>query len=382
MDNNFIIEISGNKTGSEIRDEIIQAWITTLIGGVPQLGADRFISIYIDDNDIVTVFPWFTETQKIRYPEFFDKVNRIEIVEAPKMENLTYLNVFKNLEMFYLGNVSTKLKELPDFFYTSFKDTLKHLIIYAPFDNRHIIHRIFNFNEKIKDIKLTELYIGNYILSESGQEYISNIETLETIIINQPRIHIPYPKIDFSKLTNLKKIIINKTIHFEIESLKLKQLNDIIRLPNLTYLKICGLKKIDTHPFIDGDLPKIEELIINDLVTTNSFFSPQFFPTINKLVTLKSLELINNGIRNFPNLDKCIHLEIINLSKNKLGRHNDIPEDHIKNLTKLKELNLSYNHLRILPDNIGNLVNLKKLIVNNNMIENLPDNIGNLVNLE
>ena len=105
-----------------------------------------------------------------------------------------------------------------------------------------------------------------------------------------------------------------------------------------------------------------------------------FLNSINKLVTLKKIKFNNNNFTDFPNLDKCINLEIINFRNNRLEK--TIPEDTFKKFTKLKELNLSINKLEFLPDSICDLLNLKKLIVSLNLLKRLPENIGNLVNLE
>ena len=340
-----LIEISGNKTSNDIRNEILYKYKEILENG--GVSADSSITISILGNNKTNIFPSFLPQQKELYPEFFDKVNRIEIMEARKMDNLTYLNVFKNLEFFYWEEFSNKIIELPNFFYTDLKDKLKELFIIRGYT---FGKGIININENIKDVKLTKLYIDNYEIR--GGSHISNISTLETLSITEIDETGSKPEIDFSKLTNLKKIKFNKKTIQLIDTLEQIQVNDIIKLPNLTSLEICGQKIFGSVQFIEGDLPKIESLIINDIP-----HPLLFLPTLNKLVTLKKLNLTNNGITYFPNLDKCINLEIINLSFNKI---NDWEEECIKSLTKLEELYLRNNNIKKIPESLGNLVNLEK----------------------
>lgn len=50
----------------------------------------------------------------------------------------------------------------------------------------------------------------------------------------------------------------------------------------------------------------------------------------------------------------------------------------ITNLTKLIELDISYNNIKELPENIGNLVNIEIFKVNNNKIISIPESYNNL----
>jgi Leucine-rich repeat (LRR) protein len=59
-----------------------------------------------------------------------------------------------------------------------------------------------------------------------------------------------------------------------------------------------------------------------------------------------------------------------------------LPEN-IDNLFNLTDLNLSKNHIDVLPDSIGNLGhNLISIDISNNYLTQLPDSIGNLFILE
>lgn len=58
-----------------------------------------------------------------------------------------------------------------------------------------------------------------------------------------------------------------------------------------------------------------------------------------------------------------------------------IPED-IRKYTNLQYLDLSKNHIKIVPSWIGELKSLQTLILSQNKIDSLPEEIGNLVNLK
>ena len=257
-DNNLIIKINGNKTSAEIRNEIFQEWHTISLTDLvdPTAIADRSISIIITNNERTTVFPSFTETQKIRYPDFFDRVNRIEIKDATKMNNINYLNVFKNLEFFSLKYVN-KIKELPDFFYTDLKHKLKYLFLSSSNE-----FGLFFLSEKIKDIELIQLSFNK--MKINGSSHISNISTLEKLRIgtSQPSYAPPLQLtgIDFSKLTNLNHIYLSAAIRQMVPIFSADQIQKIKKLPNLISIEISGIDDFISGQFIEGDLPKLESL--------------------------------------------------------------------------------------------------------------------------
>lgn len=69
---------------------------------------------------------------------------------------------------------------------------------------------------------------------------------------------------------------------------------------------------------------------------------------------------------------------VFNLSNKEFG---ELPKS-IGELTKVEELTLQYDSLKVLPREIGNLKQLKILNLFGNPLTSLPDEIGNLENLE
>ena len=82
----------------------------------------------------------------------------------------------------------------------------------------------------------------------------------------------------------------------------------------------------------------------------------QIPPLIGNLTSLKTLDLSNNHLTELPEL--------------------------IGSLTSLKTLNLSFNKLTELPESIGSLVSLRYLYLLDNQLTELPESIGNLTFLE
>ncbi|MCL4267627.1 MAG: leucine-rich repeat domain-containing protein [Anaerolineae bacterium] len=76
----------------------------------------------------------------------------------------------------------------------------------------------------------------------------------------------------------------------------------------------------------------------------------------------------------------CVELHVRELSLERNRLVGDMPLE-IGNLTDLKNLNLSYNHLSSLPPEIGNLLNLTYLGLSRNNLSSLPPEISNLSNL-
>lgn len=102
----------------------------------------------------------------------------------------------------------------------------------------------------------------------------------------------------------------------------------------------------------------------------------------NALLVLLFTSLLLQCNKKVVNAEEWIleHKEdrVLNLSNKEFG---DLPSS-IGNLTKVEELTLQYDSLKILPKEIGNLKQLKILNLFGNPIQTLPDEIGNLENLE
>ncbi|XP_012576987.1 PREDICTED: centriolin [Condylura cristata] len=91
------------------------------------------------------------------------------------------------------------------------------------------------------------------------------------------------------------------------------------------------------------------------------------------LVKSLNLSLSKDGGKKFryiENLEKCIKLEVLNLSYNIIGKI-----EKVDKLLKLRELNLSYNKISKI-EGIENMCNLQKLNLAGNEIEHIPAWLG------
>nr|KAF6314327.1 centriolin [Myotis myotis] len=91
------------------------------------------------------------------------------------------------------------------------------------------------------------------------------------------------------------------------------------------------------------------------------------------LVKSLNLSLSKDGGKKFKyieNLEKCVKLEVLNLSHNLIGKI-----EKLDKLLKLRELNLSYNKICKI-EGIENMCNLQKLNLAGNEIEHIPAWLG------
>ncbi|XP_066112439.1 centriolin isoform X1 [Saccopteryx bilineata] len=91
------------------------------------------------------------------------------------------------------------------------------------------------------------------------------------------------------------------------------------------------------------------------------------------LVKSLNLSLSKDGGKKFryiENLEKCVKLEVLNLSHNLIGKM-----EKLDKLLKLRELNISYNKICKI-EGIENMYNLQKLNLAGNEIEHIPSWLG------
>ncbi|KAI2553720.1 centriolin, partial [Homo sapiens] len=91
------------------------------------------------------------------------------------------------------------------------------------------------------------------------------------------------------------------------------------------------------------------------------------------LIKSLNLSLSKDGGKKFKyieNLEKCVKLEVLNLSYNLIGKI-----EKLDKLLKLRELNLSYNKISKI-EGIENMCNLQKLNLAGNEIEHIPVWLG------
>lgn len=93
-----------------------------------------------------------------------------------------------------------------------------------------------------------------------------------------------------------------------------------------------------------------------------------------------SLDLSNTGLKKVPmDVFSKVSLESLDVSHNQLEGS---LQAEIRNLQKLKILDLSNNKFSGVPAEIGQLRNLEVLNLSNNQITGLPYELGNLSNLK
>uniref|UniRef100_A0A673TRV8 Centriolin n=1 Tax=Suricata suricatta TaxID=37032 RepID=A0A673TRV8_SURSU len=128
---------------------------------------------------------------------------------------------------------------------------------------------------------------------------------------------------------------------------------------NTTLLDHQGRKEADSH----AGVRYITEALVKKLTKQDNL----------ALVKSLNLSLAKDGGKKFryiENLEKCVKLEVLNLSYNIIGKI-----EKMDKLVKLRELNLSYNKICKI-EGIENMHNLQKLNLAGNEIEHIPIWLG------
>eukprot|EP00095_Tigriopus_kingsejongensis_P010638 maker-scaffold1028_size131186-snap-gene-0.53 protein:Tk10638 transcript:maker-scaffold1028_size131186-snap-gene-0.53-mRNA-1 annotation:"hypothetical protein CAPTEDRAFT_182426" len=118
-------------------------------------------------------------------------------------------------------------------------------------------------------------------------------------------------------------------------------------------------------------LLKVLDLDLNQLAT--------FGHVLADLTHLELLYARQNQILHFPNLLHCGRLQEIHLGHNLIV---EIEPEQLEPIANVKQIDLCYNKLKIIPDEIINLKSLERLDVSNNDLAGLPYALGTLPNLK
>ncbi|KAK6461789.1 hypothetical protein DFJ63DRAFT_288667 [Scheffersomyces coipomensis] len=155
-------------------------------------------------------------------------------------------------------------------------------------------------------------------------------------------------------------------IHLKISTLEALNLSRFTKLESL-----CLRQNLLTSMVGVGDLPgeTMEELDLYDN-RINHISS-----NIKHLTKLTNLDLSFNNIKNIKNLETLTELENLYFVQNKIKEIKNL-----ETLTKIKNLELGGNKISIISENLNTLVNLEQLWLGKNRIEKF-ENMTNLVNL-
>ncbi|MDP3533514.1 MAG: leucine-rich repeat domain-containing protein [Alphaproteobacteria bacterium] len=330
---------------------------------------------------------------------FFEYAQIIEfLVKKSINHNEKFSNFMNHLNQSYEKydwnkNIYSKLTLVEDL--TLFDQANSNLI----FHNKFFINKHNNILEKITDITsfifLKSLDI-RYNKLTSLPESIKNLENLEELHLDENNLKTIPDSIKHLKKLRILCLSSNKITSLpdwigDLENLEELYLgkNKITTLPDsiqkLQKLRILRLdcNKITSLPDWIGDLENLETLHLgrDRFSSTKHTYGNKIATLPTSIKNLKKLKILNisyNNITFLPNeIGNLKNLTNLDLSANQLT----ILPNVIGNLNNLKELNLSNNKLTTLPDSVGNLNNLTELNLSNNKLTILPDSVGNLSNL-
>ena len=150
------------------------------------------------------------------------------------------------------------------------------------------------------------------------------------------------------------------------------------RLSNLRVLKLSN------NPLLHAQLRQIPALTkLEILHLRNTDRNAANFPTgLDSLVKLKELDISSNHLQTFPDaVNSLAALELLDVSDNELS---ELPSNISESLSRLETLNVSRNALTCLPVSVVRLSRLRRLYLNSNQIsfDGLPAGIGKLSQLE
>ncbi|XP_040263655.1 podocan [Bufo bufo] len=329
-----------------------------------------------------------------------------------------------NLRSVYLHNNKLSDAGLPDNMFNR-SDNVEILILSSNFLRQvpkylppalYKLHLKNNRLEKIPSgafsnlMGLRELYLQNNFLSNEGMdnETFVNLNRLEYLDLSSNNLtHIP---------SGLPRNIV--ILHLEKNSIRSISNNVLIQIRNLEYLLLhnnklrargihpsafLGLKKLHTLHIYNNLLEKVPAglprrvktlmLLHNQItgISKDDFATTYLLEDLNlrynkilssavhkdafrKLRLLKTLELSGNFLRSVPHgLPK--NLEILRLNDNEIS---SIPQDTLAGMSKLKELYLKNNKLKISSIYIGawvELSSLQLLDLSGNLLSYVPPDL-------
>jgi len=187
-------------------------------------------------------------------------------------------------------------------------------------------------------------------MKKSSQQKFSNAKM-------PPSPHSPSPPslVSSMRSRSLSPLSGSETLHFGGQWNEQVEITD----ENTVLLDYQDHKEADSH----AGIRYITEALVKKLTKQDNL----------ALVKSLNLSLAKDGGKKFryiENLEKCVKLEVLNLSYNLIGKI-----EKLDKLSKLRELNLSYNKIWKI-EGIENMYNLQKLNLAGNEIEHIPVWLG------
>ncbi|KAL9690405.1 hypothetical protein QQ045_010803 [Rhodiola kirilowii] len=218
-------------------------------------------------------------------------------------------------------------------------------------------------------------------------------------VIKDPRIFEHYKTVEISKiqklsdLPELTDVLVEmklKKVSFETNR-NLRNANDVldIEMMHAEFEELME-KAIETIP--SSSSQKMNSLILYKSIrgwNTTGITELNLHNSLSEAITklpmaigtlhlLKTLNLSNNGLKEFPaSVRLLVNLEILNLEHNLFEL---IDFRHLQS-SQLRELYAGHNSLKSISDDVVLLVDLELISIKNNQIRNLPNSIGNLTKL-
>lgn len=161
----------------------------------------------------------------------------------------------------------------------------------------------------------------------------------------------------FSGISTLEKITINDSnvllTELKLENQKLREFhsrNSTIKFPSIMY----GYINLQTIICNNCELLDIENICTN-------------------LKRVTSMYLINCGLSEIPKFQNMTSLLLLDLSKNKISKI-----DNIEGVERINKLICKDNIIDTISDNITFFIKLKTLVLSGNLLQELPDSINKL----
>lgn len=243
-------------------------------------------------------------------------------------------------------------------------------------------YELFNNTRTMRELTL----VGNIIQNTIDSIFKLKGGNIDVLSLNNSNTKdfinlVPIGNIRILKLTNInieKIIFTSSLIDLELDNCNIK---------NFTVEDKIGIKKITIN-----NIQNIYNLLVNDktmIINFTDIYVDLILIPKNNIIEIELKQCKINYGRNFANLT---HLSLINCNYNETILSNNITKLRLENcfitditkimrLKNLKELILSYNHIKKLPENI-NCKDLELLYLDNNEITRIDRNISQLNKLK